>query len=430
MDLTFRRPDPEKLARCLEADPFGPAGAILRLAWYQGLTREEICSLRWEAVDFDQRCLLLPDRAVPFEGDTEECLHWRWERYARRAPFVILSDRDKTALTPESVSRLARRALAAAGEEGLKLMDLRHDFVQRQVERRGWAYAARVSGMYVGTVQSRFTPSPAEAPPPKEKPQKLDEVALWKVMQQEKTSPAGLALWLTWQLGLREKDIVDLTWDQVDLESGELVLEGGRLPLTQALWRSLQQVREARAPGADPHVVLTAVSGSPMDPAYLSRLTRTALIRGGLEDVTLRRLRTFRGGTREDQEAQLLHQAEKRGALTRAQAAQLLGVGEKEAYACLRRLAQRGRLVRVGGRYYAPGAVVPPAEQADTVRAYLKEMGFAYRQDLARLLGIGERQCSHVLGQMVKEGVLVMEDKRYSLPEEAIPAGGMKETKV
>ena len=74
--------------------------------------------------------------------------------------------------------------------------------------------------------------------------------------------------------------------------------------------------------------------------------------------------------------------------------------------------------------------MVPPEEQADTVRSYLKEMGFAYRQDLARLLGLGERQCSHVLGQMVKAGILVMEDKRYSLPEEAIPAGGMKETKV
>ena len=33
-------------------------------------------------------------------------------------------------------------------------------------------------------------------------------VALWKLLQAEKMSPAGVALWLTWQMGLRLDEIV------------------------------------------------------------------------------------------------------------------------------------------------------------------------------------------------------------------------------
>ena len=47
-----RRPDEAALRRLLEREQHGPEGLILRLAWLEGLTREEIAGLTWKQVSF------------------------------------------------------------------------------------------------------------------------------------------------------------------------------------------------------------------------------------------------------------------------------------------------------------------------------------------------------------------------------------------
>ena len=94
----------------------------------------------------------------------------------------------------------------------------------------------------------------------------------------------------------------------------------------------------------------------------------------------------------------------------------LLGLSRIAAYERLRQLAARGKLVRVGGKYYPAGQVVPPEEQYAVIRAFLEESGPAYRQDLADLLHIGPRQCGLILKHMVEDGRLVQVGQRYCLP--------------
>ena len=233
-------------------------------------------------------------------------------------------------------------------------------------------------------------------------------------MQRERTSPAGLALWLTWQMGLREQDIIALTWDQVDLETGELLQNEERIPLTSALCRILEEVHSRRSPEDDPHILLTPRSGRPLDKAYLSKLVRTALIRGGVEDLTLRDLRR---GLREDQEAALLHLAERQRSLSRAEAAEFLAIQEPAAYGVLKKLTDRGKLVRVGKRYYPAGSIVPPERHQEEVCRYIAAEGFAYRQDIAKLLGLQDRQCTVLLKSMVSAEQLVQEKKKYFLKQ-------------
>ena len=72
-------------------------------------------------------------------------------------------------------------------------------------------------------------------------------------------------------------------------------------------------------------------------------------------------------------------------------------------------------LLRVGFKYYPPGAVVPPQEQEEAVLAYVAQMGFAYRQDIARLLRIAPGQCRGVLQRLVEQGKLRLEEQRYVL---------------
>ena len=73
----------------------------------------------------------------------------------------------------------------------------------------------------------------------------------------------GLALWMSWQMGVQGKDLAALTWDQVDLEAGVLRLPEGDVPLTNAVRRLLEKARQARAPGDDPTCCCRPSPGGP-----------------------------------------------------------------------------------------------------------------------------------------------------------------------
>ena len=81
----------------------------------------------------------------------------------------------------------------------------------------------------------------------------------------------------------------------------------------------------------------------------------------------------------------------------------------------LRRLTDLGRLIRVGGKYYLPGTVVPPEEHPAAIRAYLEKVGFAYRQDIAGVLRVGSKQCGVILRHLVEAGELVQVRQKYYL---------------
>ncbi len=58
-------------------------------------------------------------------------------------------------MTPENVSRLAKIALDSENQT-VSLMDLRHDWLLRQIRENGWAYAAKVSGLAVSSLRGQF----------------------------------------------------------------------------------------------------------------------------------------------------------------------------------------------------------------------------------------------------------------------------------
>ena len=62
MAADYKRPDEAAMQRILERYPYSPEGAIIRLAWLQGLSRKELNQLTWDQVDFANRVLLLPER--------------------------------------------------------------------------------------------------------------------------------------------------------------------------------------------------------------------------------------------------------------------------------------------------------------------------------------------------------------------------------
>jgi len=291
----FRQPDEQNMRQLLHQHPEDLPGLILRLAWLQGLSREEIVALKWAQVDFQERSLFLEDRTVPLEEETAGCLAARFENGGAVSPYVVISDKFREPLRPESVSRIARNALTAGGLPQLQLKDLRRDYFFRQLEQHDWPYAVRVSGLSVSTFQACFAGDTPHKKRSTQAGQQFDEFRLWQVLQKEDSSAAGIALWMSWQMGVQGKELVNLTWDQVDLERGLLHLPERDMLLTNAVRRLLEKVQKVRSPGEDPHVLLSPQSRRPMDLARLSKVVQTALIRGGLENITLRDIRTAGG---------------------------------------------------------------------------------------------------------------------------------------
>lgn len=420
MEEKNRRLDEAALRRLLEREQTGPEALVLRLAWLEGLTREEIAALTWEQVSFLDDRLELPDRMVPLEREVRSFL-WKL-REAREAreepgdPHVLLSARERKPMRLESISRIARLALDRGGLGDVRLLDLRYDWIIRCLDRMDWPEAARISGVEVATLQVRFSASAPARKAPKPSPAQVDEFKLWKLLQAERNTAAGLAMWLGWQLGLQAQEMIALTWEQVDVQEGALHLPDRDVPMTSAVRRILEEEHGRRSPEEDPHVLLTEQSRKPLDLPRLSRLTRAALIRGGLERVSLRDLRRDDG--RDEEDERILQRALERGFLSRGDVSELLGLSKTATYARLRRLTEHGKLVRVGGKYYLPGTVVPPEKHRQAILEYLAEAGFAYRQDIVDLLHIQPKQCTLVLHRMVEEGALVQVGQKYYLPEQ------------
>lgn len=419
-EYVVNRPDAGAMDRILKENFHNAAGAILRLAWQAGLLRDEIQHLTWAQIDFLDRQIVLPDRSVPVSEALADWLADLRDNRNRCSEVVVLSDRDQKPLTPQSISRLARTALDKGGQTGIRLIDLRHDFILRQLEEHDWQYVSRITGVEAAALNVHFgahlEAKKVSTRIHRDEPVQIDEFALWKLLQAEKDTPAGITLWLTWQLGLRLEEIVALTWDQVDLKGERLCLPDREIVLTSGVHNILKNLK---ATGPDSGFVLTAPrSGQPYDRTRLSKLVRAALIRGGLDNVTLRDLR-LDCDIRVGGENQIVSALRRRQSITRNEVMELLGVSKTTAYNRLKQMVRRGKLTQVGARYYLRDAVVPPERQEAVILEYLTKEGFAYRQDIARILRIDPRQCRPILQKMLASGQIVQERQRYTLKKEA-----------
>lgn len=108
---------------------------------------------------------------------------------------MVLSDRDQQPLAAQSISRLARAALDAGDLKAVRLIDLRHDYVLRQLERHDWQYVSRITGLEAAAMNVHFAAYLTEKKVStrirrKAAPQ-IDEFALWKLLQAEQDTPPG-----------------------------------------------------------------------------------------------------------------------------------------------------------------------------------------------------------------------------------------------
>lgn len=62
-----------------------------------------------------------------------------------------------------------------------------------------------------------------------------DEAAMRRILDRYSDSPEGIILRLAWLEGLSRKELNELTWNQVDFETQNLLLQDRTIPLNRPL---------------------------------------------------------------------------------------------------------------------------------------------------------------------------------------------------
>ena len=416
----FHQPNEEALKTCLQRHVNDANGVTVRLAWLAGLTRSEIYELTWEQVDYEKQMLHLPDRDVPLCDDLAQSLK-KWSSFAVAAlPYVMVSRRQKKHII--ALTRLVKDVMKEIGQPEVGMLDLRYDFLRRELLAHDWPYVLRITGLSVTTYRNKlsgFFEVNSNAAPTES--QETEEYLLWKILQSNKDTPEGIALWLSWQMDLISREIVELTWDQVDFEANELRLPTRTLPLTKAVSGILHNEYAKRTETDDPHVILAPKSRKPVDVARISAMVRTLLVRGGIETKSINVMRANANMRRDKQE--LMRFVREKGCVTLKTAMERFGYTESAAYNRLHTLVEDGELVHVSSGYYPADQIVPPEQHEQAVLDYIGKEKVAYCADIAQLLHIGKRPTAKLLAKLVRAGRLTLEkgSKQYRVSEAETP---------
>ena len=420
MIAEFHQPNEEKLKDFLNRYRCQPNGLAISLAWQAGLNRQEISDLTWEQVDLENRLLRLPEREVPVCEELYEYLV-RWEERGRtELPYVAVSRRQKKHISPQGLSRLVKDAMTEMGQDEVGFVDLRYDFIRRQLLEHDWPYVLRITGISLTTwryeLSGLFEVKQDTAPM---QDAKDEEYLVWKILQENKTGAAGIALWLVWQMRLSVTEASALQWEDVDFDGGQIRLANRTEAMPKAVREILAKELATRTVVDDRHVVLSPVARRAIDPCRLESVIRDLLVRGGIESKSLRQMRS-RIDSGRDKEA-LLSFIRTRGRVTLSDVKEQFAFSTNRAYTLLHALAEDGNITHLSSGYYPAERIVPVEKHRETVLEAARAAGGLYCGDVTELLHISKRPAQKLLADMVREGLLTLEheSKRYFCRENA-----------
>jgi len=278
------------------------------------------------------------------------------------SPYVIITDGLPRHPTKVHLSRLV--AAAIKEEESLcslRLDDLRNDFIIRILENNPTTYAMEVAGLNRVSINATFADY---LPPTSGKVKKVhtpfssgDKERLLKIIRDEGSSPVAITLQLALELGFSLENMISFTWNQVDFEERTLLWNDEAYPISEELAGILHAAFAKRTSGDAPYILLQPRSRRPYDPARLSKITRNALIRGGLEHIrvdTLTKTSPKRVKLKDIRNEKIIAYVRGHNSIQNKDVVELLGVSHMTAYRYLTQMTEQGLLVEERQKYYLP----------------------------------------------------------------------------
>jgi len=234
--------------------------------------------------------------------------------------------------------------------------------------------------------------------------------ALEELVCREGCTDGALAAYLALDAGAGLREIAELRWADVDLNAGTLTLADRTVHLSPVLAELLER---HRAPTE--FVLTTPKTGKSYPAERISRLVRAALVRAGLDHLSLKDLNNAHART--EAIKRLTDWIQRNGAIKRSEAAKLLNMTETAVGRLLQSLSKDGVFTAVGMKYYLPGTVVPPEEQRGRVLRLLEKERSASCAAFAVELRTDVRQCGTLLRRMVRDGDIIQVGRKYQLPD-------------
>jgi len=446
----FYPPDADVLDVLLSQEDCTPAGTTLRLAWYCGLSRNEITFLKWQQVDLKIMQIVLPDRKVPLIYKMVIYLGRLHEQNSAYSDYVLISQRKSAPMAEQSVSALARRALDNCGQNNVRLSDLRSDFIIRFLEKNSWEYVSYICGVDLPALQQHYLPylvgknSFRDGDKPPITQYVRDE--LLRVLEKENASLVGLSIRFVWQMGIPVSILPLLTWDIIDFNKATANFIDRSIKISNELQQILKQEKSAQN-GKYEYIILNEHKRKPTDSVFIQKAVQQSLIRHGISGITLttlqndywkqnylelRKLNSVEIGDCDlysipryisaeliipfkDKLFQYLtlNSSANYNALKSA-----LDLSDNELSLLLRECQKDGSIVRVGLRYFLPDQIVQRDKQKEVILSYVEKHQPVTSAQLTSLLGLVERrQIYHVLSPMLKSGELIrLKVNKYCLP--------------
>ena len=409
----YHRPDRELLETTLRKEEYRMVAVVVRLAWQLGLLRQEIHQLTWEQIDFAASVVRLPDREIPMSPEMQVYLQGlQMERRKMSGP-VVLSDRDRRPPAEQHMSLVVRRLMNEIGQELVRPLDLRYDFIEQQLEKHSWEYVSQVAGMDLRSLQLHFSKPDGSAVEPEPDDTNIDAQKLWKIIEGEDYGVVAVALRLAWQLGLLQSVMHTLRWDMVDWDNKTLNLENEKRTISEDMLSFLQELEQRNHQWSE-YILISDRAHKEVERAHLSRMVRAALVRGGCSNVSLVDLR-------KDWEVQskwaepIVTYLGYHGRMTRSDVVNLLHLSGSQANRVMQWMIERGTVIMSGRSYYLAGTVVPPEQQESVVLAYLANHPGAKCGDLGKVLGLTQKHCLTVLQSLLKHGTIERRNDLYYL---------------
>ena len=411
--------DADALNRVLEREKtrYEPGGIIVHLAWNVGLFTHEIQNLRWSDISMEEKTLQLPDRTIPLDEDMLPYIQKRHSLLGKASIYVVHGFRNRNeALTRTSINRLFHKATEKEPMlNGITLLDLRRDFIAKQLQKHDWQYVSRIAGINGLTLQGKaktLSPEPICLRPDTEKrPEKLDAAQLREMLLLEGTSIAGTVIRLVWDGGLQLIDVANLKWNQIDFATQRIHLEQKSVEISADLTAYLHELRKTHEPDG---YVLHSRTGNPFPIERLSVLCRRAFVNAGMDHISLKHLSLF---NYDNELEKILAYVRNRNGCSPSELREAfqLKYGTLKKYTSS--LIEKKELVMLNNRFYLPGTVVEKKNQFSVIKEYLEAQGVAPRKELADVLQLTPTQASFVLSQLVAEGKLAHNNRKYSLPK-------------
>lgn len=418
----YNAPDERAMELLLVDEDDTPAGMILRLAWKCGLQRNEIPYLLWEDINFKDALAKLPDRNVPIPKGTLQYLERIRGINLSQSEYVLISQRGLAPMAKESLSRIARSALNKYGLCNVRLADLRNDFIVRALQKYSWEYVSYISGVDLPSIRQHYLPYLDSELIQGTKNTSLNEAAIEKIIDLEGTSAEGLAIYLTWQLGVPVTVLPILTWDHIDFQNSELTFKDKKVPIPENLLGKLKDVKTGNEFLSD-YLLLTENTKKPFDYPYLYKSVQKALIRNGLYDLSLIDLYNDylkrHNAPHESKDDALLAYLMDHRFTDYETTKNALGFSSEETSLLLKSCKDSGEIIQVGLRYFLPGTVVSPERHHEVILNYVAKNQPVTSNELSELLGLADRrQIFPIIKPLLSSGELIRKSvNKYVLPE-------------